>query len=273
MLMEEKIILVTGSTDGIGFQTALDLTEMGYAVVIHGRTEEKCEAAANKIKKQTGGRSVDFIFGDYTSFAQVKSMADNFSATYQHLDVLINNAGIFAKEKELTIDGYETTFQINHLSHFLLTTLLLPRLTKYNRGRVVNVSSIAHRNAVFDIENLNGEKSFTGYAAYSLSKLCNIYYSLTLADQFGDSGVTSNALHPGVINTKLLNTGFGIHGASLKKGSEGTVFLAVSDEVRDINGGYFVANKLTEPSIDALDEFNRKELYDYSFEAIKEFLM
>jgi NAD(P)-dependent dehydrogenase (short-subunit alcohol dehydrogenase family) len=156
------------------------------------------------------------------------------------VDVLINNAGVFMKNRVLSEDGFEMTFAVNHLAHFLLTGLLLPQLKKSSAARIITVSSAAHSNAALDFENLNAERRFDAHGAYALSNLANVLFSKELAVRLEGSGITSNALHPGVISTKMLRKAFGMSGAGVKEGAATSVYLASSPAVEGVTGKYFV---------------------------------
>ncbi len=156
--MQEKTILVTGSTDGIGKQTALELARMGAHILVHGRTIDRAEAAAEEIASQTGA-VVDYVTGDFSSLAQVRRMAANVLAKVPRLDVLVNNAGAFMAQRFLTEDGFEMSWQINHLAPYLLTNIVVERLKTSAPARVVNVASMTHAYAKLDYENLQGEKN------------------------------------------------------------------------------------------------------------------
>ena len=259
-----KRILITGATDGIGKQTAFDLAEKGFEVIVHGRDKQKTEAIENEIKKTTGNKKVSNVVADLSSLKNVRAMSEEIHSRYDSLDVLINNAGVFMKEKVLTPDGFETTFAVSHLAHFLLTENLLPLIKSSDDGRIINVSSMAHQGADIDFENLNGEKGYSGYVAYSVSKLANVMHAYYLAEKLRETNVAVNALHPGVISTKLLYEGWGMSGASLKKGAETSVFLASSEDVKGITGKYFVDCKATASSPESYNEETQKRLWEIS---------
>lgn len=238
--MKDKIILITGSTDGIGRQTALELACRGAHVILHGRNVERGMAAQEAIRTASGNAQVDLILADLSSQKQIRRMADEIHERYNHLHVLINNAGICMTERVLTEDGLEMTFAVNYLAPFLLTHLLLDLLKKSASSRIINVSSKAHMRTTLDFDNLQGEKSFNGSHAYALSKLGNILFTFELAGRLSGSGVTVNCLHPGVIDTKMMRQGFGYpHGADVEKGAETPVYLAASSEVANVTGQYF----------------------------------
>ncbi len=253
-----KRVLITGSTDGIGFVTARKLLEKGLFVIIHGRSHEKCQSVKKNLEKISN--NVYCVIGDLSSFAAVRKMAEEILAQFDRLHVLINNAGIFNPVKEITEDGFEKTLQVNHLSHFLLTYLLMPLV---EGGRIINVSSMAHASSI-DWENLNSEKYYDPYEAYSRSKLCNLLFTFYLARKLRGTGTTVNALHPGVINTKLLKAGWGGIGADVEKGAETPVYLAISEEVSNVTGEYFVNRRIARASEIAYDRRVQERCWNLS---------
>lgn len=255
--MKGKTILVTGSTDGIGKRTALDLARMGAVVLVHGRTEERAAAIAQEIAMETGAK-VDYITGDYSSLALVRDMASQVLAKTDRLHVLINNAGMYANERRLTDDGYEMSWQVNHLAPYLLTILLLDLLKNSSPARIVNVASMTHAYAKLDYENLQGEKEFKGTRAYSLAKLGNVMATFHLAEKLAGSGVTVNCLHPGVVDTKLLKMSYNIEGVSVEAGARTSVYLASSPEVDGVTGKYYDDCKEAQPSQLSLDIAERE---------------
>ena len=245
-------ILVTGSSDGIGKETARQLAAAGAHVIVHGRSEERAAAAAREVGA-AGAWACDFAALDDVRRAVSRLPGD--------LDVLINNAGVYLQQRTTTADGYETTFQVNHLAPFLLTHLLLPSLAA--GARIVNVSSQVHGSGELAWDDLMGERHFSGYAAYAQSKLANLLFTRALARR--QEKVTVNALHPGVIGTKLLRGGFGgMRGGSLSRGAETPVYLAIAPEVAGVSGRYFVDRRETQPAARALDDAAAQRLWDLS---------
>ncbi len=241
--MENKIVLITGSTDGIGKQTALEIAKAGLTVLLHGRDKARGEAVRREIISKTKNENVNLFVADLSSQYQIHKLAKEISGKYDRLDVLINNAGVFMKNRQTTEDGLEMTFAVNHIAPFLLTYLLLSLLKNGAPSRIINVSSVSHQRAAVDFDNLQSEKRFDGYDAYALSKLGNIFFTYELAEILKDSAITVNAIHPGVINTKLLHTGFSIGGDSVEAGAETSVYMALSDDLKNITGKYFIKKK------------------------------
>ena len=204
--MEAKTILVTGATDGIGKQTALELAKMGHKVLVHGRNKVKSEEAAARIHEISGNDKTEAVHADLTDFDEIKALAKNIRVRQVRLDVLLNNAGVFENEKVVLPNGLERTFMVNHMAPFVLTLELLDLLKSTPGARIVNVSSMAQSGSI-DFDNLNGEKYFDPYNAYAVSKLENVLFTYKLARMLKDDGVMANCLHPGVINTKLLHAG------------------------------------------------------------------
>jgi len=261
--IKDKTVLVTGSTDGIGKQTAIDLAELGAHVIVHGRNQDKASQTAKEVKQKTGRTDVEFVVGDLASIEQIRKMSEDIHQRFDKIDVLINNAGVYKTERELNEKGFELTFAINHLSHFLLTGLLLNLIKKSDYARIVNVASQAHGSDL-DFDNLQGEQYFDGYDAYSRSKLCNIMFTYKLARKLSGTHITANVLHPGVIATKLLHVGFGSGGVQISQGSKTSVYLAASEEVDNISGKYFSNNREVRSSGISYDISVQEKLWDLS---------
>ncbi len=263
--MEIKTILITGSTDGIGRQTALQLAELGYRVIVHGRNPEITKQTARFIESKTENNNIDFFVSDFSSLQNVKQFAKEIHAKYRHLDVLINNAGVYMNERKLSYDGFEMTFAVNHLAHFVLTNLLMDLIQNALQGRIVNVASMAHASEL-DFKNLQGEKFFDAYTAYSYSKLCNIMFTYHLAEKQIGKPITINCLHPGVISTKLLHAGWGSGGSRIQEGAKTSVYLATSPEVESVSGKYFSNSRQAKSSAISYDRNIQKQLWDLSEE-------
>lgn len=246
--MHRKTVLVTGATDGIGRQTAVELARLGAHVIVHGRNEARAQEVKQAILRDERGAEISTAVADLSSRAEVRALAADIQARFPRLDVLLNNAGVFMRQRVLTGDGIEMTFMVNHLAPMLLTHDLLPLLSKSAGARVVNVSSIAHQRAVLDWQNVEGESRFDGYGAYALSKLGNILFTQALARRVPAAQLSVFALHPGVISTKLLRAGFGMSGADLASGAKTSVFAATSSELNGLSGLYLSDSRVTASS-------------------------
>jgi NAD(P)-dependent dehydrogenase (short-subunit alcohol dehydrogenase family) len=256
-----KTMLVTGSTDGIGRQAALELADLGARVLVHGRTAGRVESVVAAIRRLDA--PAEGFVADLSSLRQVRRLANEVLEAAPHLHVLVNNAGTYVHDRQLTEDGFETTLAVNHLAAFLLTNLLLPRLKQSAPARIINVSSAAHRSGYLEWDNLNGEQAYDGYSAYALTKLCNVLFTYELADRLRGSGVTVNCLHPGVVGTKLLEAGFpGLGGTSVPEGARTSVHLAASPKVADVTGAYFVGRRPERSSGASYDAAGRRRLWE-----------
>jgi NAD(P)-dependent dehydrogenase (short-subunit alcohol dehydrogenase family) len=265
--MQDKTVLITGSTDGIGKQTAHGLARMGARILLHGRSQERCESTREEIIRSTGNNNVECVMADLASQKQVRDLAAQIHNRTDHLNVLINNAGVDMLERKLTEDGYEMTFAVNYLAPFLLTRLLMDLIQNGKPSRIINVSSNVHMKARIDFENLLGEKSFVGWHAYTTTKLALVLFTKELAERLKGSGITCNCLHPGAVDTKMLRARFpDFKGISLQEGAATSVYLASSPDVKTISGEYFDACKIAPYSPLADDPELRRKLWGVSEE-------
>lgn len=262
--VEEAVMLVTGSTDGIGKETARRLAAMGAAVIVHGRSPERGEEALEEIRDETGSEKLGLVVGDLSSMREVRAIGEQVRSEHDRLDVLINNAGVVSEERVETEDGYELTFAVNHLAPFLLTALLLDDLERAAPSRIITVSSVAHGGAKLDFDDPNLERGYSMNRAYARSKLANLLFTYELARRLEGTGVTANALHPGVIGTKLLAVGFGGGGSPVESGAETSVYLATSPEVEGVTGRYFRRSRAVESSPASYDEEAQRRLWEMS---------
>jgi NAD(P)-dependent dehydrogenase (short-subunit alcohol dehydrogenase family) len=260
--MDDKKILITGSTDGIGRQTALELVEMGARVILHGRNKTRVKRVLQEIAQKTGNDQLDCFIADLSSLQQIRTMCAEIRQKYSRLDVLINNAGVAMNKLETSDDGYEMTFAVNHLAAFTLTLHLLDLLIQAAPSRIVNVSSMVHSSSL-NFGNLVEPRFFDGWEAYCQSKLCNILFTYELAEKLRDQGVTVNCLHPGVIDTKLLRVNFG-GGSPVTVGSRKLVYLATAPELAKETGKYFTDNRQTISAEITYDQDTRKRLWKLS---------
>lgn len=273
--MTGKIGLVTGATAGIGRITAAALAGQGAQLVVHGRNKAKTEETVQELKASTGNQQISYLLADFSDLDQVRGLAKNFQDRYEHLHLLVNNAGGFFNKRTPTPYGVELTFLVNHLAPFLLTNLLLDTLKNSAPSRIINVSSEAHRQDQMDFENLDFKKGYFGIKAYARSKLANILFTYQLARRLEGTGVTVNALHPGHIATDIWKTNFGLIGPALKRimglfsltpeeGAENSITLATSPDLEGVNGKYFIKNEPAQSSPISYDEDTARRLWDVS---------
>ncbi len=257
--MNDKTILITGSTDGIGKQTALEFAEMGARVILHGRNKSKVKQVIKELEQKTGNDQLDFFIADLSSLQQIRTMGTEIRRKYNRLHVLINNAGVAMNKLKISEDGYEMTFAVNHLAVFAFTLLLLDLLTQSAPSRIINVSSMAHSSSL-NFDNLAEPRHFDGWQVYRQSKLCNILFTYALAEKLQNLGVTVNCLHPGVIDTKLLRVNFG-GGSPVTEGSRKLVYLATAPELATVTGKYFKDNRQTRTAEITYDPEIQKKLW------------
>lgn len=266
--LSPKTILITGGTDGIGMQSALELAQQGHHVLVHGRNPVRGRQVVQDIQRTAQNPHVEFVLADFSSLPAVRQLSTHIQTTYPRLDIHINNAGIFMPHRTLTADGFETTFQVNYLAHFLLTNLLLDLIRASAPARILHVSSGLHRGGRIEWDNLQGEKHYSGNDAYARSKLANILFAYALADRLQDTGVTSNALHPGVIRTKLLSTGWGGGGTDLAHAADTVVYAATAPALEHVTARYFDNQRETASSAATHDKKLQNELWARSAEMV-----
>jgi NAD(P)-dependent dehydrogenase (short-subunit alcohol dehydrogenase family) len=285
MIMERKTILITGATDGIGMVTAKELAKEGHKVIIHGRNETKANKVVDEIKSLTGNNEVEYVLADLFSFESIKQMSDDFQERYDHLDVLINNAGaVLDNQRSVTKNGIEKTMALNVLAPLLLTQLLLNSLKKSNSARVINMSSASHRaSGKPNLDDLNFEEVHSAQKRYSLSKLYVIWntrHFARLLQNQGIKNVTVNVSHPGAVATNfgqdsdkgfLTNLIYKIalpFMARPEKGASTNVFLATSSTVTGVTGKYFGDSKEIKPYDRYYSLKNEQTVWDYCMNVI-----
>jgi NAD(P)-dependent dehydrogenase (short-subunit alcohol dehydrogenase family) len=281
--MQGKTVVVTGANSGIGFETAAALAAMGARVLVTARNADKGRAAVAEISQRLhGDAQVQLVVFDLADLASVRRGAAEILDLAPQLDVLVNNAGLVLSERTETVDGYEATFATNHLGPFLLTNLLLQRITSTSRSRVVNVASTAHNAARkgMPFDDLQNTTHYRGMRVYGESKLANILFTLELARRLQGSGVTANSLHPGTVRSGYGGGGdargflaFGIKIASpfflsSAKGARTSVYLASSPEVDGVSGEYFVKCTPRKPRRWAQDPEAAQRLWRVSEEMV-----
>jgi len=272
--MHGKTCIITGATSGIGLAAAEALAAKGASLVLIGRDRVRGEAALARVHAAGPGVRATVHYADLLHMAEVRRLGAELLAVYPRIDVLINNAGALFQRREVTRDGLERTFALNHVAYFLLTHLLRDRLVVSAPARVVNVASRAHERAsAFDVSDL--EQSFSGWTAYCRSKLANILFTRELAHRLAGTGVTANCLHPGFVasrfgdnNRGVLRWGFGLAkrlaAISEERGAETIVYLASDLAVAGTTGGYFMRSRLATPSAAARDERSAARLWEIS---------
>lgn len=274
--MRGETALVTGGTSGLGKETARALAEKGAELVLVGRDEEKCISTAEQIRAQTGNREVEYLVGDLSEQSEVRDLAQDFRHRYARLDVLVNNAGGFYLWRRETSDGLEMTFALNHMAYFLLTNLLVDLLIQSAPARVVNVASGSHRGVELDFDDLQAEAGYRPMRAYGRSKLANILFTYELHRRLEGTGVTSNALHPGMVATNIgSDNGWLvrlflplIHWRSkrVQEGAQTIIWLAASPEVEGVSGKYFYEKRAIESARASYDEQVAERLWRRSAE-------
>lgn len=275
--MTGKTVLVTGGTGGIGLATAAGLAALGARVGIVGRDPARSEAAAMRLRGCGG--DVDVFVADMSSQHEVRRLVGEVLASYPRLDVLVNNVGGYWATRRTTVDGLEHTFAVNHLAPFLLTNLLLDRLRASASARVVTVSSGAQAMGRIDFEDLQGERDYSGQRAYNQSKLANVMFTYELARRLAGTGVTANALHPGVVRTnvgredskgwmRLMLPVIRPFLKSPEHGAATSLYLASSAEVEGVTGQYFANSKPKASSKASQDSAAAARLWDVSAELV-----
>ena len=277
--MTGKTVLITGGTGGIGRASAIGLAALGARVGVTGRDRARAEAAAAAIARESGNPAVDVFVADLSLQAEVRRLADDVLAAYPRLDVLLNNVGGFWAHRHVTADGFERTFALNHLAPFLLTNLLLDRLKASAPARIVTVSSGAQSMGKIDFDDLMGERAYSGQQAYNDSKLANVMFTYELARRLEGTGVTANALHPGVTNTAFgaedTAPGWGPLIALMRpfmkspeRGVDTPVFLASSPDVEGVSGKYFADRKAKASHKSSYDAATTARLWEVSAELV-----
>lgn len=272
-----KTVIITGGTSGVGKSLAGKLAESGCTVIIFARNELKADKTIIDIIKQTGNDRVKYILCDFAEKDSILKAAEVFKNKYSRLDVLVNNAGTTVPHRELTAEGIEKTFAVNHLGHFYLTCLLQDMLINSAPSRIINVASQAHIK--IDFGNLNGEKSYDQYKAYGYSKTANILFTYELSKRLRDRNVTVNCVHPGVVDTAIYDN---VHGImrfiirlisgfflSPEKSAERIIPLILSEKYGNITGKYFINLEEKMPKEGTYENEDSIRLWDISNKLMK----
>ena len=275
MTQSETIMVVTGATNGIGLVSAHELARTGATVVLVGRDGHRVESALSMIRADIPDAHLDAFVADLSRISEVQLLANYIAQKYTRVDVLLNNAGAFFQTHQLSADGIEMTFALNHMAPFVLTNLLLRTLRASAPARVINVSSAAHQGARIDFADIHVAKRYSGWKAYAQSKLCNWLFTYELADRLQDSDVTVNALHPGFVKTGFAQntqstfaTVFGFLqryvAITPAQGAETSIHLATSNAVANVTGRYFVNKQAAASSRASYDYTARRKLWELS---------
>ncbi len=275
--MNGKTCIITGATDGIGLESACRLGALGARLVLVGRNHAKGERALTMLRARVPNVAAEMHFADLSRQDEIRRLAAALLRATPRIDVLLNNAGAFFARREITEDGLERTFALNHIGYFLLTHLLRERIVASAPARIVNVASGAHRKAVLDFDDLQCARGYSAWKAYQRSKLCNVLFTRELARRLSGTGVTANCLHPGFVassfgdnNRGLARLAIGLakrfQAISIDRGAETPVYVASSPEIEGVSGRYFYQCRATEPSAAAQDDEAAARLWQASAE-------
>lgn len=281
-----RVCLVTGASNGIGLETAAALAGMGASVILHARDPRRGEAAVAEVRRRYPAADVSLALADLASLAEVRGLAAGIRSRHDRLHVLVNNAGAYNTTRSTTRDGFETTFAVNHLAHFLLTRELLPLLRASVPARIINVSSNAHRIGRLNLDEPYAPRRYGGMRAYGTSKLANILFTYELARRLDGTGVTANAVHPGSVATGFAqNNGPFMRGAfhvfhvvgrpfflTPAQGADTVVYLASSPDLDTVSGTYWVKRRATRSSAASYDEEAARRLWELSERLVEQAL-
>jgi NAD(P)-dependent dehydrogenase (short-subunit alcohol dehydrogenase family) len=273
-----KRVVLTGGTNGIGLAAAVELARRGADLTLVARNQARASEAMRRIKAVTPGNSPDVVLADLASQSSIRRLAGELLARYPRIQVLANNAGAIYTRRQMTADGIELTWAVNHLAPFLLTTLLLDRLKASQPARIVTTSSDAHEGARIPFDDLNAERSWggAGFRRYGETKLANILFTAGLARRLEGTGVTANAFHPGFVatgfnrnNGVLMRLGMAItrpFARSPQKGAESLVWLVDAEDAGQLNGAYVFDRRVIQPSLAAQNLDTARQLWQVSEE-------
>ena len=274
--MKDKTVLITGANAGIGLTTSVGLAKLGARVLMVSRDEGRGRKAHQLVKEKSGNSDVNLLISDLSDQDSIRKLAREVKEGFGELHVLLNNAAVIPRRREVTGDGFERQFAVNHLAYFLLTGLLIELLKANSPARIVNVSSQVHAGAVINFEDLHSERTYTRTKVYGRTKLANILFTHELARRLEGTGVTTNCLHPGIVATNLLADAGGlprklkavtrIISVDAEAGARTSVYLASSEEVEGVSGRYFVKERPVDSSPESYDEAVARRLWDVSCE-------
>jgi NAD(P)-dependent dehydrogenase (short-subunit alcohol dehydrogenase family) len=269
-----KVVVITGATSGIGQVAAEKLAAMGARIVFVARDTTRGESALARLKALAPGAAHTVHYADLSLLAETKRVAAEIAAAEPRIDVLINNAGAIFGSRQVTAEGFERTFALNHMSYFILTAGLRDRLVSTPQARIVNVASEAHRSGNIDFSDLQREKDYKPFAVYGTTKLCNILFTRELARRLTGTGVTANSLHPGFVATRYGDEAGGLYAWAVgaakffaitpEEGAATTIYLASSPDVAGVTGGYFSKCRPAMPRPEGQDDELARQLWEES---------
>ncbi|MBP2496749.1 retinol dehydrogenase-12 [Methylobacterium sp. PvP062] len=280
--MRGTVCLVTGATGGIGYETALGLARLGARVAIVGRDPGKLQACADRIRAAVPGAAVEPHRADLSAQAEIRRLAGALRSAYPRLDVLVNNAGAIFDRRTLTVDGIERTWALDHLGYVLLTLELLDTLKESaatgGKPRIVNVASAAHYRGHIDFDDVEGARRYRAMGAYAQAKLGNVLFTYALARRLRGSGITVNAVHPGVVNTGFAKNTGGLLGAAWalmrpflitpEKGARTSLRVASDPGLDGVTGRYFSHGRPKVSSAESRDEAVQERLWALSLRQV-----
>jgi len=274
--MNNKICIITGCNSGIGKITAIELAKIGHEIIMLVRDSEKSRIACEEIKKESKSDLVKLFFVDLSSINSIKHVATLIKKEYSKIDVLINNAGVFKRRYDESENGFEMTIAVNYLAVFTLTNMLLPLIKKANNSRIINLSSELYKRGKVNLDNKFADQKFNGSKAYANSKLLVIYFTKELADRLKNTNITVNSVHPGVIGTdvfreypKWFNKFMNLLISKPSEGAKPPIYLAISEEVKDVSGKYFVKIEQQETDEVANNKDLSKRIWNLTDELIR----
>ncbi|XP_065347539.1 retinol dehydrogenase 12-like [Cloeon dipterum] len=280
--LEGKTALITGANAGIGYETAKDFLKRGARVIMACRNVQLAETAAGNLRSEIPGSDIRVVQLNLASLRSVKECAEEILKSEPKIHLLINNAGVMACPYAKTEDELEMQFQTNHLGHFLLTRILLPKVLESAPARIVNLSSVAHLGGKVNFEDLQSTRSYNAVLAYNQSKLCNVLFTLELQERLKDTGVVAYAVHPGVVATELgrhlpcgCSWAFKKFGWILKtpvQGAQTTLHCALDEKLAEQNGLYFSDCSPGRTSGRARNKEDAKKLWEVSEDLVKNFI-
>jgi len=272
-------IIITGGTSGLGYRTALILAKDNKnKIILIGKNKARGNQAIKSLTNETNNKKISFLQADLSSISETSSLKEKLANN--KIDVLINNAGALFYSRLESVDGIEKTFALNHLSYFILSNLLLKNKIIKNGARIINVASGAHRGVDINFDDIEMVNNYNGWISYKKSKLCNILFTKKLSKLVSKNNVTVNCLHPGFVKTNFGKNNTGVIGLIIKflmtvfaikveEGAETIIYLATSDNVKNISGEYFYQSKINKPSNFAENNKSADDLWDLSLKILK----